>query len=119
MAQPMKKEAIKKAVAKKAPAKKVVKKTPAKKSNGPKQQDEWPTIEQRLKHKSEAFDCLARQYNALLQEHAGLKKSFSMIKDNYEREKNRLDKVIDTAFNNSSSLVEVFKDDTLCTKSDF
>lgn len=36
-------------------------------------------------------------------EYEGLKKSFYMIKDNYEREKNRLDKVIDSLLNHSKT----------------
>lgn len=37
----------------------------------------------------------------LINEHVGLKKSFQMLKANYEREKNRLDGVIKTMFNQS------------------
>lgn len=95
--QPAKKAAAKKStpVVKKAAVKKVVEKT--------------PTLEQQLKQKSEAFVNLANCYNKLSEDHFNLKNSFKMIKDNYEREKNRLDKLIETGLNSSKSLVEVLK----------
>lgn len=82
----MKKEAIKKATAKKVEPKSPV----------------FPTVEQRLKDKCAQLEKLSENYTNLLAEYNGLKNSFSMVKSNYEREKNRLDKVIDTALNNSS-----------------
>lgn len=88
-----------------------LKKAAAKKVSGPTKESEFPTVKQRLKHKSEALECLAKQYGALLQEHLGLKKSFSMLKDNYEREKNRLDKVIDASLNNSKALEAITNTD--------
>lgn len=71
------------------PTKKVVEKT--------------PTMEQRLKEKSEAFECLSNQYTKLNKEYEGLRSSFAIIKSNYEREKNRLDKVIDSLLNHSKT----------------
>lgn len=38
-------------------------------------------------------------YNSLVKESEGLKRSFDMIKVNYEREKTRLDKSIDSLLN--------------------
>lgn len=40
-------------------------------------------------------------HERLTLEYHGLKKSFEMVKKNYEREKNRLDGVIKTMFNHS------------------
>lgn len=136
MAQAMKKEEIKKAVTKKAAAKKpttgkpvtfksmakkVAKKAPVKKSPvkeaikkvpGPFDVlDSVPTVEQRLKEKSEAYLELSGAYTELLREHFGLKRSFSMVKENYEREKNRLDKVIDASLNNSKALEAITNTD--------
>ena len=39
------------------------------------------------------------KYNKLADESAGLKRSFDMVKANYEREKTRLDKTIDSLLN--------------------
>lgn len=65
--------------------------------------EKTPTVEQRLKEKNQAFECLSKQYALLNREHEGLRNSFAMIKSNYEREKNRLDKVIDSLLNHSKT----------------
>jgi hypothetical protein len=128
--QPVKKSPAKKAVVKKNPINKTlakkgymqvpvglgktatVKKAAAKKVSGPtKAVDSVTTIEHQLKSKTQDFACLAKQYSALFQEHVGLKKSFAMLKDNYEREKNRLDKVIDASLNNSKALEAITNTD--------
>ena len=48
--------------------------------------------------KAELLEVKTR-YNNLADESAGLKRSFDMIKANFEREKNRLDKTIDSLLN--------------------
>lgn len=80
------------------------KKQPAKKLPAPtvkKVVEKTPTLEQQLKQKSEEFTFLSKAHARLAYEHCSLKNSFAMLKDNFEREKNRLDKVIDVALNNS------------------
>ncbi len=97
----------------------VVKKTIApinKKLSSKKVVDVTPTIEQRLKEKSEEFESLSIKYNRLYNEFEGLRSSFAMVKANYEREKNRLDKVIDASLNNSKPLV-VVKNNDYCLES--
>lgn len=98
---PVKKTPVTRAMAKKARVKK-----------GPTEVvDSVPTVEQRLKEKSEAYLELSGAYTELLREHLGLKRSFSMVKENYEREKNRLDKVIDASLNNSKALEAITNTD--------
>lgn len=65
--------------------------------------EKTPTAEQQLKEKNQAFECLSKQYALLNREHEGLRNSFAMIKSNYELEKNRLDKVIDSLLNHSKT----------------
>lgn len=113
----------KKQPAKKSPVKKLaVKKSAPKKSM--KKQDEnklykvslseskkTPSLEQQLKEKSAAYLELSGAYTELIREHLGLKRSFSMVKENYEREKNRLDKVIAASLNNSKALEAITNTD--------
>lgn len=62
--------------------------------------EKTPTLTQSLQN---SINRLEREKNQLQLEHEGLKKSFYMIKDNYEREKTRLDKVIDSLLNHSKT----------------
>lgn len=87
---PIKKSPTTRAMAKKARAKKIV--------------DSTPTVEQQLKSKTESYDRLVLMYSEMTHSYIELKNSFAMLKENHEREKNRLDKAIDIALNNSKSL---------------
>jgi len=104
----VKKQAAKAALLKKATAKKESPKNAAPNAN---KLDAVSTLEHQLKSKTQDFACLSNQYCELLREHLSLKKSFSMLKDNYEREKNRLDKVIDASLNNSKALEAITNSD--------
>lgn len=99
---PVKKTPITRAMAKKARVKK-----------GPTEVvDSVPTVEQRLKEKSEAYLELSNAYSQLVREHIDLKRSYSMVKENYEREKNRLDKALDASLNNSKALEAITNSDS-------
>jgi hypothetical protein len=102
----------KKVAAKKAPVKKAVtKKTTDVVSQPKKVVEKVSTLEQRFKEKSNAFECLVGEYNKLFRKHVELEKSYSMVKENYDREKNRLDKVIDASLNNSKVLEAITNTD--------
>lgn len=58
-----------------------------------------------IEEKQKNHECLEKHYNELSISHSNLKNSFNMVKTNFEREKNRLDRVIETAFNISKPVI--------------
>ena len=53
------------------------------------------------KSEQKIIEDLTAENNLLKEEYSGLKKSFQMVKDNFEREKNRVDKLIQSLLNYS------------------
>lgn len=71
------------------------------------QKKQTPTIaslQAELKLKDKELDNLFKAYNDQIQEFRGLKISFDMVKENFEREKTRLDQALKAALNISERL---------------